>query len=112
MNIYQQTGYEDWLLQRFSSVVLLLYIGILLGFWAIYADSLTRIIWYDFLMSPAMRVLGGLSSVALMVHAIIGSWVVLTDYVKINWLQLFLIFIFYVIIVGSNVLSIYVFLQF
>lgn len=109
---YHNNGLNDWLVQRISSLVLLVYISLLLGFWACYAQVMTINLWRDFLFSPYMRVLGMVSSFALLTHASIGIWVVLTDYVKLPIIQQVLLAAMYSIVVGSSFLSMMIFMVF
>ena len=111
VSLSRHSGYEDWLLQRLSSVVLVAYIGLLLGFWATHVGQLTSAMWYGFLFTPAMRVLGVLAAVSLTVHAMIGSWVVMTDYIKIAWLQYGLIVMFNVVIIASSIATVVILLK-
>jgi len=107
LSLSRYSGYEHWLLQRISSVVLVAYVGLLLGFWAMYVGNLSFDQWRLFITMPAMRVLGVLTAVSVTVHAMIGSWVVMTDYIKIAWLQYALVVLFNAIIVLSSVAMIF-----
>ena len=109
---YHNNGLNDWLVQRISSLVLLVYVSLLLGFWAYYAHVMTINLWRDFLFSPSMRALGLVSSFALLTHASIGIWVVLTDYVKFPIIQQVLLAAMYSIVVGSSFLAMMIFMVF
>ena len=104
--VMKRSGYLEWIIVRVSAVVLLTYIALLLAFWVVNTQN-DVLVWRAFLLDPAMRVLGVMASVALLFHSIIGAWVVLTDYVKIIWLQVLLSVFFYLIITLSCVFSIY-----
>ena len=81
MNMSWRTGVRDWIWQRLSAVVICLYAVPLLAYWFLYPHAgFTD--WYAYLMHPLNRVLGSLCVLAIIVHAAIGLWVVLTDYVK------------------------------
>ena len=83
---WAQSGVKDWLWQRISAVVILLYSALVLGFWALNPQA-TFTAWHRFLMSMSMRVLGTLAFVSFAIHAWLGIWTVLTDYVKPRCVQ-------------------------
>ena len=95
------SGLDAWLWQRISSIFLTLYILPILLFWLLTAAS-----WHDwqvFLFAPSMRILGGLASVSLLLHACIGIWVVATDYIQIDRIQQVVLSFFYVVTVLSSI---------
>ena len=75
-----RTGSRDWLLQRITSIIICLYVIPLLGYWFLY-PNIGYVNWHAYLMHPLNRVLGSLCMLAVIIHAAIGLWVVLTDYV-------------------------------
>ena len=87
--VMQRSGYVEWIIVRVSALVLLTYIAFLMAYWAVNSQG-DALAWRAFLLDPAMRVLGVLACIALLFHSVIGAWVVLTDYVKIMWLQVLL----------------------
>ena len=108
----RHSGYEDWLLVRVSAVVMALYLAVLQGCWFFAEKALSRAEWVAFLLSPTMKVLGVLAVAAMLVHAIIGVWVIMTDYIKIDWLQYVLLALFYIIVTFSSVAILLIFLQY
>lgn len=74
------TGMRDWLIQRFSAVILSLYTVACLWFLLSHRE-ITFASWYAFFMHPAMKIATLLALVSLSLHAWIGLWTVLTDYV-------------------------------
>lgn len=83
------SGSRDWVMQRISAVVLAIYSVVMVGFFLFNGD-ITYEQWVTFIMSMPMRLLSLLAIVALAVHAWVGIWTVLTDYVKSNGLRLVL----------------------
>src|SRR5579872_2709687 len=75
-----RNGFQDWILQRVSAVMIGLYTIFLLGFWFVrgstYADWQT-LFSLSFFCYLTVAVL-----LATLVHAWIGLWVICTDYVK------------------------------
>lgn len=94
-------GVDAWLLQRVTSLFLVAYFLPLLVFWAVTPVAMVDH-WGRFLLSSEMRVLGGMASVALLVHACIGIWVVATDYIQIDFYQQAILSFFYLITTVSS----------
>lgn len=76
-----RNGVHDWLLLRASAIVITLYILYILGF-VVIAQGITFEIWHDFFASPITKVFTLLTLLSILVHAWIGLWQVLTDYIK------------------------------
>ena len=85
--IGNQKGLHDWLMQRVSAVFLTVYILPLLIFWILGDSTQDHHAWRTFLLSPVMKILGGFAAIGLFVHAVIGAWIVATDYIKPPKLQ-------------------------
>ena len=84
---FSRTGLRDWLLQRVSAVIILAYIACVLGFYLTH-PNLKFAQWESFLTNPAMGVFALLMLLSLLIHAWIGMWTILTDYVKCYCLRL------------------------
>lgn len=84
-----RSGLHDWLIQRLSAVVLVVYALILAVYFAGHpgADQPT---WVAFISQPVMKVATLLALLAVVAHAWIGIWTVFTDYVKPAGLRLVL----------------------
>lgn len=76
-----RNGVQDWLLLRAAAIIIALYIVYLLSF-IITADGITYDVWRSFFASPVTKVFTSLTLISILVHAWIGMWQVLTDYVK------------------------------
>ncbi|AFJ47750.1 succinate dehydrogenase membrane anchor subunit [Shimwellia blattae] len=76
-----RNGVHDYLLVRASAIVLALYIVYLVGFFAI-SGELTWEIWTGFFSSAFTKVFTLLALFSVLIHAWIGMWQVLTDYIK------------------------------
>lgn len=98
-------GLDAWLWQRITSLFLTAYIFPILLFWLM-PQAVTLDAWRTLLFSTPMRILGGLASISLLVHACIGIWVVATDYIQIDWYQQLVLSLFYIITVVSSVVLI------
>lgn len=68
-------------LARATAIVLTLYIVYMVGFFAI-SGELTFDVWSGFFSSAFTKVFTLLALFSILIHARIGMWQVLTDYVK------------------------------
>ncbi|WP_114191790.1 succinate dehydrogenase membrane anchor subunit [Edaphovirga cremea] len=76
-----RNGVHDWLLLRASAIVITLYVIYILGF-VIIAQDITYEVWRGFFASSITKVFTLLTLLSILVHAWIGMWQVLTDYIK------------------------------
>ena len=76
---FGRSGLSDWLVQRVTAVIILIYTLVMLWFFAT-TDALTYDIWRGFHDQVCMRVLNGAALLAIAAHAWIGIWGVSTDY--------------------------------
>ncbi|MEC5342118.1 succinate dehydrogenase membrane anchor subunit [Brenneria populi] len=76
-----RNGVQDWLLLRASAIVIVLYVIYLIGF-VVSADSITYEVWRAFFSMALTKVFTLLTLFSILVHAWIGMWQVLTDYIK------------------------------
>ncbi|QFU22311.1 succinate dehydrogenase, hydrophobic membrane anchor protein [Shewanella eurypsychrophilus] len=76
-----RSGVHDFILIRASAIILAIYTIFLIGFVAC-SSPLTYDIWHSLFSALPMKVFTLLALVAILVHAWIGIWQVLTDYVK------------------------------
>ncbi len=83
-----RNGFQDWILQRVSAVILALYITGLLVFW-LYMPWYKDLSWQALFNSQTMRVVTIIALISLLVHAWIGMWIVITDYIKTASLAFF-----------------------
>lgn len=88
-----RNGVHDFILLRASAVVLALYIFLLAGFFIV-TPQVTFDVWQSFFSNMAVKISTLLAILSLVVHAWIGVWQVLTDYVKPAFLRGALQFIF------------------
>jgi len=76
-----RNGLSDWLIQRFSAVVLAAYTVFLLGYLVCNPD-LTYTQWRELFDCTAMRIFTFLALLSIGAHAWVGLWTVSTDYMK------------------------------
>jgi succinate dehydrogenase / fumarate reductase membrane anchor subunit len=76
-----RNGLRDWLLQRFSAVVLGAYVLFLL-FYFLFHPSVDYIDWSQLFLAGWVRYFTLAALFSLIVHSWIGIWTVVTDYVK------------------------------
>lgn len=78
---FGRNGVHDFILVRATAIVLTLYIIYMVGFFAL-SDDLTYATWTGFFSSAFTKVFTLLALLSTLIHAWIGMWQVLTDYVK------------------------------
>ncbi|ATW71201.1 succinate dehydrogenase, hydrophobic membrane anchor protein [Moraxella osloensis] len=79
------SGSRDWVVQRISAVVLAVYSLVMLAWFLTHQPTFE--LWQGFMLSLPMRLFTLLTVLALVGHAWVGMWTVLTDYVKSNGLR-------------------------
>ena len=82
-------GTRDWLGQRITAVILVLYTLYLL-FSVLNVPTLSYASWFGLFLSPFMKVATLLALLSLVYHAWVGVRDVYMDYVKETWLRLLL----------------------
>ena len=76
-----RNGVHDFILLRASAIILALYTLLLAGFF-VATPSVTYELWQGFFAGMTVKVATIMALLALLVHAQIGIWQVLSDYVK------------------------------
>lgn len=76
-----RSGVNDFILLRASAIVLALYTLFLIGFFVATPD-VTFEIWQGFFGNICTKIFTILALIALLIHAWIGVWQVLSDYIK------------------------------
>lgn len=79
------SGSRDWVVQRISAVILAVYSVVMLVWFLTHAPTFD--LWRGFMLSMPMRLFNLLAILALVGHAWVGIWTVLTDYVKSSGLR-------------------------
>jgi len=82
---FGRSGVHDYVLLRATAVILLAYTLYLVGFIA--SAELTYQVWSGFFSLTLTKVFTLLALTAMLIHAWIGLWQVLTDYVKCTLLR-------------------------
>jgi succinate dehydrogenase / fumarate reductase membrane anchor subunit len=73
-------GLHDWLVQRFSAIILAIYFLVLVGFFLLH-PALDFTTWQGFFAQMWMQIFTLIVLLSLFVHAWVGIWTVLTDYI-------------------------------
>jgi succinate dehydrogenase / fumarate reductase membrane anchor subunit len=84
-------GKRDWLLQRFSAVVIAAYTFYLFYIF-LSSSNLDFVSWHSFNASLCTKIFTLLTILSLCVHAWIGIWTICTDYLKCSCLRLTVLF--------------------
>lgn len=99
---FGRSGLSDWLVQRISAVVILLYV-ICHAAVIINTPDMDYLQWRTLFADPVMKIFSLITLVALCAHAWIGMWTVATDYLTTRMLgekATFVRFLFLVICIG------------
>lgn len=80
-------GLKDWLIQRLSSLYFALYVFFLVGYFVLYSP-IYYLHWAALFHNPWFQVASLLAILSFFLHAWIGLWTVITDYVKCSLLRL------------------------
>jgi len=87
---FRASGMRAWLLQRLSSVYMVVFIVAVL-FWYAMSDAISYSVWRELLANPVIAVAVALFFSSLLIHAWIGMRDVLIDYMPIMVLRLILL---------------------
>ncbi len=94
-----RNGLRDWLIQRVSAWVLAAYTVFLLGYFMCHSP-LTYAQWHALFTCPWMKIASLLALLSVLLHAWIGIWTVLTDYIKCSCWRLFLEIIVFLLLLS------------
>ncbi len=81
-----RSGVHDFILIRASAIILALYTFLVLGFFLI-TPEVTFDVWQGFIACLPVKIFTVLALFSLVIHAWIGVWQVLSDYVKPAFLR-------------------------
>ena len=76
-----RSGLHDWMLQRFTAIVLGAYFGYLTSY-VLMNPGLDYAQWSDLFSQTWMRIFTLLALVSVLVHGWIGMWTITTDYLN------------------------------
>ena len=76
---FSRSGVSDWLIQRFSAIILAAYTLFIVGF-IVAHPGLDYTTWKSLFVQPFVRIFSLAALLALVAHAWIGLWAVITDY--------------------------------
>jgi succinate dehydrogenase / fumarate reductase membrane anchor subunit len=94
-----RNGTHDFILLRASAVILALYTLFLAGFFVV-TQEVSFNVWQEFFACMPVKIATMLALLALLVHAKIGVWQVLSDYIKPAFLRGALQFLFSVLLLA------------
>jgi succinate dehydrogenase / fumarate reductase membrane anchor subunit len=82
---FGRSGVSDWLLQRTTAIVMAVYV-VFVTLYLLLNPDLQYEQWLALNSNLAMKVLNVLTVLSIAIHAWIGLWAVLTDYVTVRLL--------------------------
>ena len=80
---FSRSGIADFVLQRLTAMYLTIYTFIILGFF-LTAGSLDHETFLAFFGSLSVKVLSSFALLAILCHAWVGIWTIMTDYMRPN----------------------------
>ncbi len=85
-----RNGLKDWYLQRLSAIILAFYILFILGY-IIGHHPIDFPTWYALFHHTISKMITVVALFALIIHAWVGVWTIITDYVSHKTLRLVLV---------------------
>ena len=96
---FGRNGLSDWLIQRVSAVVMLIY-TVFLVVYLLNHPHLDYATWQGLFAHPLMKIATLIVLLLLLAHMWIGLWIVFTDYIKCPCGRLFLQTVVILLILG------------
>ncbi len=96
------SGVRDWLIQRVTAVIIFIYLAYL-AYFVISHTPVSYSEWHMLFACQWMQLASSLVLLAIVWHAWVGMWTVLTDYVKCSGLRMILQSVFIVTLLGCLV---------
>lgn len=96
------SGLKDWLIQRFTALIIAIYTVIMLGYF-ISHPQLQFDIWQAFFSHGVIKIMSFLVLFSILLHAWQGMWTVFTDYIKNATVRLILEMIIVIVFFGCLV---------
>lgn len=81
-----RSGVHDFILIRTSAIILALY-TLFIAYFFISTAEVTFAVWHGFFANMGVKIFTLLAIISLLIHAWIGVWQVLSDYVKPSFLR-------------------------
>ena len=78
---FSRSGLSDWILQRFSAVVMAVYTVFIVGY-ILANPGMDYAQWKEFFSCTGVRIFTLLALISTVAHAWIGMWTIATDYIK------------------------------
>ncbi len=96
---FKRDGVQDFVSLRATAIILALYSIFIIGFFLI-TPEVTYDAWHGLFSNLAVKIFTLLALACIAVHARIGLWQVLTDYVKDQFLRSAILFVLNVMAFG------------
>ena len=94
-----RNGVHDFILIRASAIILTLYTLLVAGFFVV-TPEVTYDAWHSFFGLMSVKIATLLAVLSLVIHAWIGIWQVLSDYIKPAFLRGLLQFLFSIVLLA------------
>jgi succinate dehydrogenase / fumarate reductase membrane anchor subunit len=86
---YSRSGLRDWFIQRVTAIIIAAWFFTFMFFWLTHSQLIFPE-WHHFFTHLLIKIFTLFALLSVLLHAWIGMWVVLTDYIKPIYLRLFL----------------------
>jgi succinate dehydrogenase / fumarate reductase, membrane anchor subunit len=96
---FGKNGLQDWVVQRITAIFLALYIFFFIGFFILNPNP-SYSEWHLLFSSFWMKTTTSIVIISIIVHAWIGIWTVITDYIHIISLRLIVQILFILGLLG------------
>jgi succinate dehydrogenase / fumarate reductase, membrane anchor subunit len=94
-------GLTDWVIQRLTAIIMTIYTIGFAGFFLCH-PNLAYYEWHSLFTHTWMKVATLLVFLSIYYHAWVGIWTVLTDYIKVAWLNLTLQAVIVIALLGFS----------
>ncbi len=98
-------GWKDWLIQRVTAVIMLIFSVLMLGFFMV-NGAVSYAEWKQLFSGQFVRIMALMFLLSINYHAWIGMRDVLMDYVKPLWMRLLLQVAVLLFLIGCSVWSV------
>ncbi len=94
-----RNGLRDWLIQRFTALILIAYLIFLIVSYAM-NPGMPYEAWHDLFESTVVRVFSVLALISILLHTWIGMWTVATDYLKATTVRVGFLLLLLLVLLG------------
>lgn len=102
------TGLRDWVIQRVSAVFLAIFLLSLTYYWVTH-PNLEAAQWQLFFQMQWVKISVILALLSLVLHAWIGIWTIVTDYIHLYCIRIFVLSLVALFLTGNFIWGLFIF---